>query len=281
MTDSSGQGGREDDDSSYGGSGYPPPPPAGGSGYPPPPGQGYPPPGQGYGQPAGYPPPPGQPYPPGGYGYPGGAWDAERPRGWSGLAIAALIVGVVVPCLGLLIAIPLGIAALIRIRRTGDKGKALAIVGMVASVLWVAGAVALVVWIATSTAERNEAGVIVEAGRLDVGDIRDGDCLTIDGLESSGEIGLFDIEGLPCAESHNAEVASLADLAGGDDYPGESQVRQQAGTACAAEQASLPPGLTVYPLFPTESLWGDADNRRAICLAVRGDYSDMTGKQLN
>lgn len=301
MTDSYGQGGNGDGDPSYGDSGStppPPPPPAGGSSgggypppggytYPPPPQGGFPPPGQsGYpgaqGQPSGYPPVPGQqPYGYGGSGYPGGAWDTERKRGWSGLAIAAFVVGLLVPCVGVIIAVPLGIVALVQIRKSGDKGKVFAILGIVLPVLWLAALGGIIAWVVSTTAERNEAGVIVEAGRLDVADIREGDCLDIDGLDREGEVGAFDINGVPCSDSHNAEVASIASLGGGDEYPGESEVRRQAAMQCGQEQANLPPGLAVYPLYPTESLWDDDNGRRAICLAVQRDYSDMTGQQLD
>ena len=314
MPDSYGQGDNADGDSSSGGTPPPPPPPGGseGQGYPPPSqgGYGYPPPQGGYppppgqggyggypgapgqqsgypsgeGQQSGYPPVPGQsPYGQGyaGSGYPGGAWDTERRRGWSGLAIAAFVVGLLVPCIGLLIAVPLGIVALVQIRKTGDKGKAFAILGIVLPILWLAGFGAVIAWFVSTTAERDEAGVIVEAGRLDVGDIREGDCLDVDGLDASGEVGAFDIDGVPCADAHNAEVAAIASLSGGEDYPGEFEIRRQAGRLCAREQPSLPTGLLVYPLYPTESLWDDDGGRRAICLAVREDYSSMTGQQLD
>jgi Domain of unknown function (DUF4190) len=311
MSDSYGQGGNGEDDQTSGGSDYPKPPPSGGSGYPPPPpgGSGYPPPpppgesgyppppGQGgypAGQPSGYPPPgqapgypppPGeqQPYPYGGYGsgYPGGAWDSERPRGWSGLAIASFIVALVAPCIGVLVAIPLGIVALVKIRRSGDKGKVFAILGIIIPVLWLAAIGGVVAWFASSTAERNEAGVIVESGRLQFEDVRTGDCLDIDNLDEDAEIGIFDIEGVPCSDGHNAEVASIVDLQGGAVFPGESDVRQQASVGCARVQAELPPGMIVYPVYPTEELWDDENNRRAVCFAVQSDFSDMTGKQLN
>jgi Domain of unknown function (DUF4190) len=299
MSDPYGQGGNGEDDQTSGGSDYPKPPPSGGSGYPPPPsgGSGYPPPpGQGgypAGQPSGYPPPgqtpgyppaPGQqPYPYGGYGsgYPGGAWDSERPRGWSGLAIASFIVALLAPCIGVLVAIPLGIVALVKIRKSGDKGKVFAILGIIIPVLWLGAIGGVIAWVATSSAERNEAGEIVESGRLSFEDVRTGDCLDIDGLDETAEIGIFDIDGVPCSDEHNAEVASIVELQGGDEFPGESDVRQQAGVGCARVQAELPPGLIVYPVYPTEELWDDEDSRRAICFAVQGDFSDMSGKQLN
>ena len=145
----------------------------------------------------------------------------------------------------------------------------------------IAVAAGTIAWFMSTEADRDEAGVIVEAGRLDVADIRDGDCLDVDGLESDGEVGAFDLRGVPCDDAHNAEVAAVEDLPGESDYPGESEVRRQAAQLCGQHQADLPEGMFVYPLFPTESLWDSDGGRRAICLAVRPDYSDMTGRQLN
>jgi hypothetical protein len=190
-------------------------------------------------------------------------------------------VALVAPCIGVLVAIPLGIVALVKIGKSGDKGKVFAILGLVIPVLWVAAIGGLVAWFATSTAERNEAGQIVESGRLQLQDVRTGDCLDIDDLDEEAEIDIFDIEGVPCSDAHNAEVAAIVELRGGDDFPGEIDVQQQASLGCASVQAELPPGLIVYPVYPTEDLWGDEDSRRAICFAVQSDFSDMTGKQLN
>ncbi len=198
------------------------------------------------------------------------------------MAIAAFVVGLLVPCIGVLVAIPLGIAALIQIRKSGDKGKVFAILGIVIPVLWLAAAGGFIAWIATSTAERDSTGQIVEAGRIDYGDLREGDCVYIDGLEDDVEVDSFDLEGVPCSDEHNAEVAGVVDLEGGDDYPGEPEVRLQAIAGCQRLIPGLPAGLEIYPLYPTDSLWtDDSDTQRAICFAVQQDYSDFSGRQLD
>ena len=128
------------DTSGPGGSSYPPDegdPNAGGQGYPPPPGSSPYPGGQPAPQnpgshpqgPGGYPqqgsgswppPPPGQGGYPGYPGYPGGGFDERQGRtGWSGLAIASFVVSILLPLLGILIAVPLGIVALVKMSGTG------------------------------------------------------------------------------------------------------------------------------------------------------------------
>jgi hypothetical protein len=70
------------------------------------------------------------------YGYPQGYYG--QPPGTSGLAIASLVLGIcgflcVTPFVGL----PLGLAALSKIKRTGQPGKGMAIAGIVLSSLWI------------------------------------------------------------------------------------------------------------------------------------------------
>lgn len=123
----------------------PPPPPSGGGYNPPPP---PPPPGGGYG----YVPPP-----PGG-GYQAGAYAGYAAQRTDGLAIAALIVGIVsifcdLFCLGILLgptAAIMGFISRQRIQTSGGAlgGGGLAIAGLVLGVVgFVLGVVAFFLWI--------------------------------------------------------------------------------------------------------------------------------------
>src|SRR5437868_14077178 len=128
----------------------PPPPPPPGGGYnppPPPPGGGFvpPPPGPGYGPPGGYVPPPPGGYVPAGAGYAGQRTD--------GLAIAALVIGIVsivcsIVCLGIIFgptAAIMGFISRQRIATSGGMmgGGTLALVGLI---LGIVGFVASVGW---------------------------------------------------------------------------------------------------------------------------------------
>ncbi|MFI0416847.1 DUF4190 domain-containing protein [Spongiactinospora sp. 9N601] len=120
-----------------------------GQGYGPPGGQGA---GQGYGQgqpPPGYGDPGGYGQQPGyGYGPPGGGY--PPPRSNNGMAIAAMIVGIVglLSC-GLLsiIGVVLGHVSLKQIERTGEEGRGMAIAGLVMSYIGVAVVLVYVVFI--------------------------------------------------------------------------------------------------------------------------------------
>jgi hypothetical protein len=104
---------------------YPPQQPYGQ--YPPPYGQQQP-----YGQ---YPPPYGQPYPPSPYGaYP-------QPVGTNGLAIASLVLAFFCSIAGLVC----GIIALNQINTSGQRGRGLAIAGIVISILAILVSIAIVV----------------------------------------------------------------------------------------------------------------------------------------
>jgi hypothetical protein len=69
------------------------------------------------------------------YGYPQGY---AQPPGTSGLAIASLVLGICgFFCVTPFIGIPLGIAALSKIGRTGGSGKGMATAGIILSSLWI------------------------------------------------------------------------------------------------------------------------------------------------
>ncbi|WP_433255796.1 DUF4190 domain-containing protein [Streptosporangium sp. CA-135522] len=113
-------------------------------GYGPPQGGGYGSSG-GYGSPGGYGPPPGGGYDPYGYGA------QPPPRGNNGMAIAALIMGIVglftcgVPSI---VGIVLGHISLGQIKRTGEEGRGMGIAGLVLSYFGVAGwVIFLLVWL--------------------------------------------------------------------------------------------------------------------------------------
>ncbi|OBH00731.1 hypothetical protein A5696_15325 [Mycobacterium sp. E2699] len=101
--------------------------------YPPPPPGGY-----------GYPPPP----PAGGYGYPPPGYPPPPMVGTNGFAVASLVCslfGWVCMFIGAFLGIIFGFVALSQIKRTGQKGRGMAIAGIVI------GAIALVAGVALWT----------------------------------------------------------------------------------------------------------------------------------
>ncbi len=215
-------------------------------------------------------------YPGGGYGVPP---PPNQQSGWSGLAIAAFVASLV-PLVGILAAVPLAIVALVKIGKSHQKGKGLAIAAIIISVLWWIGFIALAVWF-TQGVERDDAGVITTQGRIDFGEIRVGDCVSIPDPGGSEDVNTFELKGVPCSEQHNAEAVALIPIEG-DSYPGTDAIDNQTARECATNALSYlsgvpKAGLQPYRLIPTDSIWDDDNGHRAICFVTQADYSETTG----
>ncbi|MCW2855374.1 MAG: peptidylprolyl isomerase [Marmoricola sp.] len=213
------------------------------------------------------------PYPP---SYPAPAYPQQPPWGQSaydyspppktgtnGFSIAALIFGILPICfLGVVFAI----VALVQISRSRQKGKGLAIAGLVLNGLWIIGLVTAVVIGALSTADRNKAGAITSGGRLSVAELRVGDCFN--GDSSPGSM-TASVDAVPCSELHDEEVFAVIPTAG-DTFPGDSSMSKQAGGACVAQKDRvdgrlLPETAQLHWYQPSQQMW-DQHHRNVICM---------------
>jgi hypothetical protein len=252
----------------YGGTEYGQPPP---SGQPPP--YGAPPP---YGDPPTYGQPPAGPD---GYPAPGSYPSPEPPPahpGWSGLAIAGFIVSFI-PVVGLFVGLPLAIAGVVATKPGRKRGRGLAIAGIVIAVVFTGLVVAGLVYNVVSKADRDPAGHIIHAGRLDYGEIRAGDCLAIDqGSLQNRRINPYtDIKGVPCASSHNSQALSLVTVGSGSYdlakiLPAARSCQREVQRRTSSAGSFLP-----YPIYPSRSLWHGGSPNHVICLAVRPDFGDF------
>ncbi|WP_448058568.1 DUF4190 domain-containing protein [Cellulomonas hominis] len=247
-----------------------------------------------------------------GYGYPPpGAW-APAPPPMDGLAIASLVTsgaGVVSAGLTGPVGLGLGIAALRRIRRTGARGRGLAIAGVVvgaAMTLLLAGWVALVVWgISTdppqwSTTYTNtgadgsgsDTGAGTGAGSgsdststdelpwfaLDTSYVA-GDCLEL----APETYDFSDAVRVDCAGAHEAEVIGLVDFAAApsQSLTSDDPALEDAALMCSATATALVPGFEedgelwfdVY--FPHPSQWGSGETWGYCVLGTYG--AGLTG----
>lgn len=230
-------------------------PPDAGRSPPPPPYQ--------QGQPPGWSPPgyPHSAYPPPGYPPP-------QAQEINGFAIAALALGI----LGVIILSPIfAIVALRQIPRRNQRGKGLAIGGLVATAAWVVLIPIGIVVVQGLTAPRNDAGEVAETGSMSVEDLRLGDC--INGLRESSFV--LTVEATDCSEPHDGQVFAVFDLPDGD-FPGEDQMTAQADSGCFARLAEDFPetyadkGVGVFFYHPTAGSWREGD-REIVCVA---DYTD-------
>lgn len=230
-------------------------PPAPG-GYPAAPGQGAP----GYG------------YPQPGYGYPPpAAWAPEQPP-MDGLAIASIATsgaGLVIGGFTGPVGIGLGIASLRRIRRTGARGRGLAIAGIVIGALMTLGLALMIAFFvfAFSNADDPES-IFYEDPSYDSSTDEgfwDGDAFTDDEQLPSFELAQgfaagdcldaypygYDFAGVAttgCSGVHAAEVIGLVEMTGPVtiDLASEDPAFDAAESACESLVTEMAPGLGSY-----------------------------------
>ncbi|WP_434099680.1 DUF4190 domain-containing protein [Streptomyces minutiscleroticus] len=262
-----------------------------------------------YGPPAGY---PGGPVPPGGFpqvpgpgpgpvpgpgpyaAYPYQSWGQgyspyNRPAPVNGLAITALVLGAL--CCLPLFGLAFGIAALVQIRKRGERGKGMAIAGMVLSGV---GTVLLALALVTGVARAFWEGVEEGARGGSAHSLDAGDCfVTPGGLEGMA----YDIDEVPCAGEHDGEVFATFTLPAGA-YPGDDEVTEAADGKCyplrhayVMDSWTVPSDVDVYYLTPTRDSWrfgdrevtclfGNVDEKGTLTGSLRRDDADLTADQL-
>ncbi|MEU1185446.1 DUF4190 domain-containing protein [Streptomyces sp. NPDC005820] len=211
------------------------------------------------------------PYGPGPYQVWGqGYTPFARPAPVNGVAIAALVLGLLcfLPAVGLI----LGIIALVQIRKRGERGKGMAIAGAVVSSL---GLALWAVSLSTSVASEIWAGV-KEGARGNSYSLAKGDCFDVPGAGFDQNV--YDVDKVSCNDLHEAEVFGSIPLSG-DDYPGDDHVTDKAEDECWTLQDAyvmdrwrLTDDVDVYYLTPTEESWAWGD-REITCVFADTDAS--------
>jgi hypothetical protein len=212
------------------------------------------------------------PDPPPGYvnpqwGYPIAAPKPPPRPTMNGFAVASLIVGLLG---GVVVSAVLGIIALLRIRRTGQRGKPLAIIGILLTVIWAIVIAGVLVLVARTTAARGPDGHVTQRGSVLVTQLRVGDCVEKWSTASTvGQVGSVTV--VPCTTSHDAEIF-LTYAVPGTAFPGDRQVTAAATKQClAGSKTALKPAelakASIAYLKPLASSWSKGD-RNVICVAV-------------
>jgi uncharacterized protein DUF4190/putative regulator of septum formation len=211
----------------------------------------------------GHPPKPGQPM----------GWHAPD-RSTNGLAIASLVASLTcIPFVGAI----LGIAGLRQIRRRPQRGRGLAVTGLVLNSLGTA-LLALVIVLGTM-------GVLDE-GNTRVQDLAVGDCFDTVGHSLSdygGGARSTTVDVVPCTHDHDAETFAVfgagADL--GPSYPGVDRISRLADDRCRSAASDYldgddpPPGVDTYYYLPPREGWNRGD-RDVICFFGRAS-GKLTG----
>ncbi|GAA3391395.1 DUF4190 domain-containing protein [Streptomyces roseoviridis] len=244
---------------------------------PQPPRQGGPVPGP-YASPGPYTSPPPGPYGPYGPGGPGGAPGVPGPYGvprqsTNGLAVASLVSGIVccLPPLGLVF----GLIALPQIRKKQQKGKGMAITGIVLSSL-----ACLMMALGFTSGSFADAwrefdkGMDEAAADQSPFSLRKGDCFRVDGkLETYAT----DVKTVPCTTPHEGEVSGGFKITGFTRWPGEDAIDriaedrcQKVNSAYALDTWAVPEDALTYYYLPSKESWRLGDRAVTCTLATEG-----------
>jgi len=231
-------------------------------------------PGQYAGTPGPYPPP--GPYPGAGEYGPGMPPGTGKMSGW---AIASFVLGLIG---GFLLSAIFGFIALSRIKRLGQRGRGLAIAGIVLSVLWLIGFIAIGVIGSSGQANRSaNSGKITHSGQLSVFSLAVGDCFN----NPAGASTVTTVTAIPCSQPHNAQIYAKFNLSGSDlSYPGTSTVTSLAAKGCNARTDSVnksaaPSSMTIRLLFPEQDAW--LNGRRTVSCMIVNPTADITSSLVN
>lgn len=231
---------------------------------------------------------------PGGPGGPGGLGPYGAPRpGTNGLAVASLVSGIVccLPPLGLV----LGLIALPQIKKKQQKGKGLAVAGIVLSSL---ACLLMALGIASggfADAWRDfKKGMDEAAAQQSPFDLQKGDCFKVDGkLEAY----TTDVKTVACTKPHEGEVTGGFKVTGFAKWPGEDAIDKIAESRCerinnayALDTWAVPEAAVTYYYLPSKQSWRIGDRTVTCALAteeepfttsLRSDASTLDPHQLH
>ncbi|MBO3735948.1 DUF4190 domain-containing protein [Actinoplanes flavus] len=191
----------------------------------------------------------GGPPPAGGPGQPGYPFTPPQQPGTNGFAIAALLASILGGLgLGTIGGIVFGIIALRQIKRQPQRGRGLAITGLVFAGLHILFAVALVAFLVIDERRDTAAGIDDVA----VTELKAGDCIR----DFDGSVAIYDLPTVSCTDPHKAEVYHVYTFPAGS-YPGRTQVEAESDKRCgAAFEPYLTPqteNMDIYYLYPRDS----------------------------
>ncbi|EWT02082.1 peptidylprolyl isomerase [Intrasporangium oryzae NRRL B-24470] len=191
-------------------------------------------------------------------------------QGTNGLAIAALCCGLAgfFPITAVL-ALVFGIIALNQLRTRTQKGRGLAIAGIVlgllATLFW--GFVIAGVIIDVGGPTRDAAGSVTAVRQVGIDTLRDGDCF--DGIPQSDSAALDLVTARPCTTPHEAQIVTTVSLPSGA-FPGEDRAAELADKTCGNTVSDLIveeeiEKLDLLYLYPaTDFDW--RTNRSVVCI---------------
>jgi hypothetical protein len=172
--------------------------------------------------------------------------------------------------------------ALRRIKQRGQRGRGLAIAGLVLSGFWIVLVVAAIIVANTGKATRSAAtGVITHRGHINAFSLRVGDCFD----NPAGARTVDTVTAIPCDQPHNAQIYAKFKLTGSDfSYPGSIAVAQMARGGCNARIGSVnksmtTSAMTVRILLPDKISW--VAGQRTVSCMIANPTATLTTSLLN
>ncbi|WP_031483829.1 DUF4190 domain-containing protein [Streptomyces bicolor] len=204
-----------------------------------------------------------------------------RPAPVNGVAIGALVLGILcfLPAVGL----ALGLIALAQIKKKGERGRGMAVAGSILS------SVGLVLWalaLATGGASDFWEGFRDAArGEGTAYALAKGDCF--DSPTASLEGDAYDVDEVPCSGRHDGEVFAVVTLPDGD-FPGDDEVTDIADDKCyalsdgyAMDTWAVPDDVDVYYFIPSEQSWRFGDREITCLFGNTQENGRLTGSLRN
>ena len=228
----------------------------------------------------------GAPGPPGARGGPGGPGQRAGQGKANGFAVASLVLGLLgITVIGAVLGIIFGIMALRQIRRTGQRGRGLAIAGLIFSAIW------LVLLGGFFAFGRGKSPAPAPASRghsssptpqpsssashgplsTNVFALRPGQCFQ-NPPASQTVLGVTYVTVVPCSKPHNAQAFAQFTVKG-TSYPGTESLKRQADSGCHArikgnvQTSKVKDSMTLHYLYPLASSWSSG-HRSITCLIV-------------
>ncbi|WP_344345936.1 DUF4190 domain-containing protein, partial [Kitasatospora putterlickiae] len=189
----------------------------------------------------------------------------------NGFSVAALVTGLL--CLWPL-AIAFSIVALAQIPKRNEKGRGMAVTGLVTGVLGVIATLIGFIGLGVISLEEERFGDARRGpkGSQSIEDLAIGDCFNQPPFSpgrDADSANIYWVHVVPCTSPHHGEVAGFTSIAGrGGDYPGQQEASEQAGRLCAPVQDDyafdswlVPDGMTGSYYYPSIAGWESGDHR--------------------
>jgi hypothetical protein len=220
---------------------------------------------------------------------PGGSWErqlASPPSGPSRLAVTSFLLGLFgIVGISAILGIVLGLVALRRMRRTMQRGKGLAIAGIVLGIAWLAVAVVLVatgtIFGSPTPAPSSASGQPVNPFSLITGNCFDNPAVTPGHVTDVGSV-----VRTTCTKPHNAQIFATFAVSGAiRSYPGSAKLTDLASSGCntrakaSLDSSMITNSMQIRLLFPLQSSW-TAGHRTISCI-IYNPTATMKSSVLN